>query len=89
MLTNSADPDAYPISGFTWIILYKEQNYNNRSKKQALETVKLLDWLEGPEAQQVTKKIHYSPLPERATVLAKDILRTVTYDGKPLLTGQE
>ena len=51
MLTNSDDPDAYPISGFTWIILYKEQNYNGRSEEQALATVTLLDWLESEEAQ--------------------------------------
>ena len=31
MLTNSSDPKAYPICGFTWIILYKEQSYNGRS----------------------------------------------------------
>ncbi|MBN2350774.1 MAG: phosphate ABC transporter substrate-binding protein PstS [Bacteroidales bacterium] len=86
MLTNSIDPEAYPISGFTWIILYKEQNYNNRSKEQAMETVKLLEWLVSDEAQQVTKKIHYSPLPERAVVLAKNILSSVTYDGKALLS---
>lgn len=85
MMTNSDDPDAYPISGFTWIILYKEQDYNGRTKEQALQTVKLLDWMLSPEAQQVTGKIHYAPLPEKAVEQAKKILRTVTYDGKPLL----
>jgi phosphate transport system substrate-binding protein len=85
MLTNSNDPEAYPISGFTWIILYKEQNYNGRSKEQALATLKLLDWILSPEAQQVTKKIHYSPLPEKAVEQAKNNLKSVTYDGEPLL----
>jgi len=85
MLTNSADPNSYPISGFTWIILYKEQNYNNRTKEQALATVKLLNWLVSEEAQGEAEKVHYAPLPASAVEKAKSILRGVTFDGTPLL----
>ncbi|HPE77305.1 MAG TPA: phosphate ABC transporter substrate-binding protein PstS [Draconibacterium sp.] len=85
MLTNSADPNSYPISGFTWIILYKEQNYNNRTKEQALATVKLLDWLVSEEAQGEAEKVHYAPLPASAVEKAKSILRGVTFDGNPLI----
>lgn len=85
MLTNSADPEAYPISGFTWIILYKDQDYDGRSKTRALETVKFLDWLISKDAQDVTKKVHYSPLPETTVEKAKQILRTVNYGGESLL----
>jgi phosphate transport system substrate-binding protein len=85
MLTNSDDPGSYPISGFTWIILYSEQSYNNRSKEQALATVEFLDWLVGDEAQKEAEKVHYSPLPDATAELAKGILRKVTYKGEPLL----
>ena len=85
MLTNSSDPKAYPISAFTWIILYKEQNYNGRSLGQANATLKFLDWLEGADAQGVAEKVNYAPLPPKAVKLAKEILRTVTYNGKPVL----
>lgn len=84
MLTNSADPASYPISGFTWIILYKEQNYNKRSEAQAKQTVDLLNWLVSPKAQAEAVKVHYAPLPELAVEKAKALLSTVTYDGKPL-----
>ena len=85
MLTNSSDPNSYPISGFTWIILYKEQNYNGRSKDQALATVALLDWMVSENAQGEAEKVHYAPLPAAAVEKAKAILRTVTYDGTNLL----
>ncbi len=85
MLTNSADAEAYPISGFTWIILYKEQSYNGRTKEQALGTVTFLDWLISAEAQGEAEKVHYAPLPEAAVQKAKAILRTVTFDGETLL----
>ena len=29
MLTDTDAPDGYPISGFTWILVYKEQNYGD------------------------------------------------------------
>ena len=85
MLTNSDDADAYPISGFTWIILYKDQAYDGRSQSQALETVKFLDWLIDTEAQAVAPKVNYAPLPVKAVSQAKAILRSVTYNGKALL----
>ena len=85
MITNSTNPEAYPISGFTWIILYREQAYGGRSLTQATETVKFLEWLTGPNAQTIAESVHYAPLPEKAIELSKEILQSITYEGKPLL----
>lgn len=84
MITDSPAADAYPISCFTWILIYKEQNYNNRKKEQAEATVKLLNWMLGDEAQNLTTKVHYSPLPVSAKDNAKLLLQSVTYNGIPL-----
>lgn len=85
MVTNSSDPEAYPISAFTWIILYKEQAYSDRSRQQAEETVKFLDWLISSDAQAVAQKVDYAPLPEKVVGLAKNILKSVTYNGEAIL----
>ena len=85
MLTNSSTPDSYPISGFTWIILYKEQAYGKRSQQQALETVKLLKWLVSEEVQKEAEKVHYASLPGDAAAKAKTILESVTYQGEKIL----
>lgn len=84
MLTNSDDPEAYPISGFTWLILYKEQSYDGRSFAQAEETIKFLNWIIDAKAQGLAEQVNYASLPEKAVSLAKDILNTVTYDGKAI-----
>ncbi len=89
MLTNSDDPDAYPISGFTWIIIYKEQNYNSRTREQALGTVELLSWLVSDEAQGMAEKVHYSPLADATVEKAKAILQSVTWEGESLLNISE
>lgn len=85
MLTNSSDPDSYPISGFTWIILYKEQSYNGRTLGQATATVELLKWLMSDAAQSQAVKVHYAPLPALAVEKANTILKSVTYNGTPIL----
>ena len=85
MVTNSSDPEAYPISGFTWIILYREQNYAGRSLAQAKAIVTFLDWLVNSDAQAIAESVNYASLPSDAAGVAKNILRTVTYDGNPLI----
>ena len=83
-LTNTEAADGYPISSFTWLIIYKEQNYNNRSQDQAAQTIKLIDWAVSADAQKETTKVHYAPLPEAAVAKAKAVLSKVTYNGKAL-----
>ncbi len=85
MLTNSSDPASYPISGFTWIILYKDQAYDGRSQAQAKGTLEFLDWLISEKAQGQAEKVNYAPLPEAAVAKAKAILRSVTYGGEKIL----
>jgi phosphate transport system substrate-binding protein len=85
LVTNSSDPEAYPISGFTWIILYREQHYDNRTLVQAEALIKFLNWLVGTDAQSIAESVNYASLPSGASAVAKSILRTVTYDGKPVV----
>jgi len=85
MLTCSSDPEAYPISGFTWLILYEEQDYNNRTQAQAEATVQFLSWIIGKDAQALAQQVHYAPLPAAAVANARKILASVVYDGQPLL----
>ena len=84
-ITDSPVADAYPISCFTWILLYQEQAYKNRPEPLAQATVELLNWLTNPEAQDITTKVHYSPLPASTVKNAKQILKTITYNGQPIL----
>lgn len=84
-ITNADAEGAYPISTFTWIIIYKEQNYSDRSKEQAVATLDLLKYILSDEAQGITSEVHYAPLPAKAKELSLNNLKTVTYDGETLL----
>ena len=84
-ITNSDAAGAYSISTFTWMIVYKEQNYSNRSKEQAVATLDLLKYILSDEAQSITSEVHYAPLPAKVKELSTANLKAVTYDGVAIL----
>ena len=84
-ITNSDAKGAYPISTFTWMIIYKEQNYSDRSKEQAAATLDLIQYILSDEAQKITAFVHYAPLPTKAKEISLANLMTVTYNGEVIL----
>ena len=84
-ITNADAKGAYPISTLTWMIIYKEQNYSDRSKEQALATLDLVQYILSDEAQNITSEVHYAPLPAKAKELSMTNLKSVTYDGVAIL----
>jgi phosphate transport system substrate-binding protein len=83
-LTNTDAADGYPISGFSWVIIYKEQKYNNRSLDRATKSLKLLSWMIH-DGQQFSGALNYAPLSPAAVSVGDAILKSATYDGKPIL----
>ena len=83
-LTDTDAQEGYPIAGFTWIIVFKEQNYNQRTVDKAQEIVNLLWWMTH-EGQKYGEPLNYAPLPEAAVKKAEVLIRSITFDGKPLL----
>jgi phosphate transport system substrate-binding protein len=77
-LTNTDAADGYPISGFTWILVYKEQNYSDRSEEKAGEVVKLLWWMTH-EGQKYTEPLEYAPLSKKAVEKAEKLIKSISY----------
>jgi len=83
-LTNTDAADGYPISSFSWVIIYKEQKYNDRSLDRATKLLKLLSWMIH-DGQQYSAALNYAPLSPAAVSAGDAILKSATYDGKPIL----
>lgn len=82
-LTDSDAEQGYSIVSFTWIIVYKEQNYNNRSEERAKELIKLLNWMTH-DGQQYAEPLSYATLPAEAVKKVDNILKSLTFNGKPI-----
>ncbi len=83
-ITDTDAADGYPIAGFTWVLIYKEQNYNSRSEAKAKELLKLL-WWNIHDGQKYCEPLNYSPLSKEAVKVAEKIVKSATYSGKAIL----
>ncbi len=83
-LTDTDAPEGYPISGFTWILVYKEQNYGDRSEEKAKELVKLLWWMTHG-GQKYAEPLHYAPLSKKAVEKTEKLIKSVTYKGSAIM----
>jgi phosphate transport system substrate-binding protein len=83
-LTDTSNPDGYPISSFTWALIYKEQNYNSRSAAKSKELLDLL-WWNIHDGQKNCEPLNYATLSKSAVTVAENILKSATYNGQPIL----
>jgi phosphate transport system substrate-binding protein len=82
-ITDSPNPEAYPISSQTFIIVYKDPCKAGASKDQAKGLVEFLDFVLG-DGQDTIKKLSYAPLPSAVDAQAKDAVKTLTCNGSPI-----
>jgi phosphate transport system substrate-binding protein len=66
MITNSPGAKAYPICGFTWLLVYQ----NPKDKKKGKEIAEFLHWA-FTKGQEYCKDLYYAPLP--STVQKMDV----------------
>jgi phosphate transport system substrate-binding protein len=78
-ITNPPGKDAYPISSFTYFLVYKEQP--DQAKGKAL--VNFL-WWAIHDGEGMSKNLLYAPLPPEVVTKAEQKIKSITYQGKPL-----
>ena len=83
-IANTASPNGYPIASFTWVLLYQEQNYNKRTLEQAKALVDMMWWMTH-DGQALAKPLYYAPLPATAVAKVEILLKSVTYNGQPVM----
>jgi len=73
-----------PISGFTWILVYRDQGYGDRSEEKAKELVKLLWWMT-PSRQKYTEPLEYAPLSKKAVEKAEKLIKSISYKSSVIM----
>ena len=80
-IVNSADPAAWPIAGFTYILVYKDQT--DAAQRQALANFLWWAMHDGTAAAQA-KDLLYLPMPSTLLPKVESRLRQVNFNGKQL-----
>lgn len=78
-ITNAPGAEAYPISSYTYILVYKDQK--DASKGKAL--VDFL-WWAIHDGESFAKELQYVPLPADIVKRAEEKINSITSGGKPL-----
>jgi phosphate transport system substrate-binding protein len=82
-IVNAAGANAYPISGFTWQLVYEQMT----DKAKAIALTRLL-WWELTDAQKFNGELGYAPLPEAIVGRAQEMVKKITVDGEPAFPGK-
>ena len=77
-LTDTDAPEGYPISGFTWVLVYKDQSYGDKTEEKAKELVKLLWWMTH-QGQKYAEPLEYAPLSKKAVEKAEKLIKSISY----------
>ena len=73
-LVNQPGKDAYPIVGFTWLLVYEHQKDPVKGKK----LVEFLNW-ELKKGQKMASAILYAPLPANVAKMVEKTIKTIKY----------
>jgi len=81
-LVNAAGANAYPISGLTWQLAYREMP----DKAKAVALTRLM-WWEIHEGQKYCADLAYAPLPEGIVKKAEEKILSITTGGQQAFPG--
>jgi len=88
---DSSDKYIYPVSTFTYALVYQDlsASYASTSQAQALAALSFLQWVvndgQGSNPNSSGATLGYPPLPSAAVTLDNQLLATITYNGTPVL----
>jgi phosphate transport system substrate-binding protein len=85
-LLDAPGADSYPIASFSYLLLYKELSDNPRidSMEKARALVDFVDWAI-TDGQQFAGELAYVPLPDSVVQHNQETLRSLTFQGEPVL----
>jgi len=83
-LTNTESATGYPISGFSWVLIYQEQKYKDNSQAKSEQLLKLLNWMIH-DGQKFSADLDYAPLSPAAVKTGETLLKSATFNGAAIL----
>lgn len=87
-IVNAAGAQSYPISTYTYILVYKEMSTNKHTTKTvAYALAKFLWWIIGPTAQANAPGLIYAQLPASIVSADQTLLRSLTWAGQQIITS--
>jgi phosphate transport system substrate-binding protein len=83
-LLNAADPQAYPIVAFTYLIEYKELNVITGMTLEKATAIVQYMWYVIHDGQQLASSLGYATLPSNVVQINEATIQSITFEGQTL-----
>jgi phosphate transport system substrate-binding protein len=83
-LLDAPGAESYPIASFSYLLLYKELSTNIDSMEKARALAEFINWAI-TDGQQFASPLYYVPLPDSVVQHNQQTLRSLTFNGQPVL----
>jgi phosphate transport system substrate-binding protein len=80
MIVDSANPQAFPIAGFTWILVYEDQ-----PERPVAQTLAHMLWWAIHDGQSMATQLEYAPLSPAAQQAAEKQIKKIKSGGQPII----
>lgn len=82
-IVNAPGDDSYPISGFTWLLAYEEQE----DEATGIALTRML-WWAVTDAQDLNAQLDYAPIPPEINEISKEMIWDIKYNGESIFPGE-
>lgn len=86
-IVNAQGPQSYPISTYTYMLVYQDMSRNPSTTLPKAQALAHFLWWEIHDGQQYSANLDYVTLPANVVSADEQLLMTLNYQGTPLLTG--
>jgi len=87
--TDAPGENSYPISSFSYLLLYKEMGDNpTMTREKAREVAEFVQWAV-TDGQAFASDLGYIPLPDEVVELDQETLASLTFRGEPVLGSEQ
>jgi phosphate transport system substrate-binding protein len=80
-ITNAPDPNAYPITTYTWVLVWM----NQPDHAKAYVIANFL-WYVVHGGQAAAATLNYAPLPQNVVTIDEGLIKQISYNGTPILS---
>jgi phosphate transport system substrate-binding protein len=82
-IVDAPGADSYPASGFTWLLVYEDQD----DEAKAIALTRMLWWAVS-DAQQYNADLGYAAIPDAINDIARGMIWDIKYNGEPMFPGE-
>jgi ABC-type phosphate transport system substrate-binding protein len=86
-IVNAAGGQSYPIATYTYLLIYRDMSVQPSMNKAKAQALAQFLWWAIHDGQNYAPALVYVPLPSNIVSADEQLIKSLTYQGTPLVTS--